>query len=69
MSYLVTLLKHDINGLTSSLNSTTHSVATSSSTQSGVFDSAVKLEEGCQDPSGTETVVDSSSHEGLSEKS
>ena len=69
VSHSVTLLKYDINGLISSLNSTTHSVATSNSTQSGVFDSAVKLEEGRQEPFGTKTVVTSSSHEGLSEKS
>ena len=69
MSYSVTLLKYDINGLTSSLNSTTQSIAASDSTQSGVVDDAVKLEEGRQEPFGTKTVVISSSHEGLSEKS
>ena len=69
MSHSVTLLKYDINGLISSLNSTIHSVSVSNSTQSGIFDDAVRLEEGRQEPFGTKTVVISSSREGLSEKS
>ena len=69
VSHSVTLPKHDINGLTSSLSSTTQSISASDSTQSGVVDEAVKLEEGRQEPVGIKTVVISSSHEGLSEKS
>ena len=68
MSYSVTLLKHDINGLTSSLNSTAHSIVTSNSTLSGIVDDAVRLEEGRQEPFGTKTVAISSSHEEFSEK-
>ena len=69
MSYSVTLLKHDINGLTSSLNSTTQSIAASNFALNGVFDDAVKLEEGRQEPFGTKTVVISYSHQDLGKES
>ena len=69
MNYSVTLLKYDINGLTSSLNSTIHSVSVSNSTLSGVFDDAVKLEEGRQESFGTKTVVISYSHQDLGKES
>ena len=69
MSYSVTLLKHDINGLISSLNSTVYSLSASNSTQSGIFDDAVRLEEGRQEPFGTKTVVISYSHQDLGKES
>ena len=69
MSYSVTLQKHDINGLISSLNSTIHSVSASNSTLSGVVDDAVKLEEGRQEPFGTKTVDISYSHHDIGKES
>ena len=53
----------------SSLNSTIHSVSASNSTQSGIFDDAVKLEEGHQELFVTKTMDISYSHQDLGKES